>query len=65
MSARQRKPTPAPMPITPEERPGLQALLRGCNEGLALLPETSPRFRTMDELAAGLVDMLTRDDVDA
>lgn len=51
-------------PVRPEEREGLQALLRGAREAQAKLEEQapwSPRCRSVATLTAGLVDLLTDD----
>lgn len=47
-----------PYPVTEEERPGLQALLRGARECVALLPATSARRRSAEDLATDLEDLL-------
>lgn len=41
-----------------DERPGLQALLRGAAEAHALLPDGSPYVRSVEVLQAGLIEML-------
>jgi hypothetical protein len=48
--------------VNDDERPGLQALLRGARECAALLPATSPRLRAAEELSELLTDLLTQDD---
>lgn len=49
------------LPCAEGERPGLQALLRGANEALALLPETSIRQHSCKVLIAGLEEILARE----
>jgi hypothetical protein len=41
-----------------DERPGLQALLRGATESHALLPDDSPYIRSVEVLQAGVIEML-------
>lgn len=47
-------------PVTEEERPGLQALLRGARECETLLPPDSPRRRAAHDLADDLVSLLLK-----
>jgi hypothetical protein len=48
-------------PVRPDEREGLQALLRGAREALAVMPPTAPRRRSVEVLEAGLLDLLMDD----
>lgn len=48
-------------PVRPDEREGLQALLRGAREALAVMPPTAPRYRSVEVLEAGLLDLLMDD----